>query len=75
MRATLSLLFLSIMPVFTAAQTIVENPAKPDNPRAGRVVTLEEVISSRPNDSSFPAALSTSTTGPKTTWPSSESAE
>ena len=26
------------------AQTIIENPAKPDNPRAGRVVTLEEVM-------------------------------
>lgn len=25
-------------------QTIVENPAKPDNPRAGRVVKLEEVM-------------------------------
>ncbi len=24
------------------AQTVVENPAKPDNPRAGRVVTLQE---------------------------------
>ncbi len=26
------------------AQTIIENPAKPDNPRAGRVVTLKEVM-------------------------------
>ena len=25
-------------------QTIVENPAKPDNPRAGRVVTIENVM-------------------------------
>ncbi|GEM_PF-4826307 len=25
-------------------QSIVENPAKPDNPRAGRVITLEEVM-------------------------------
>jgi hypothetical protein len=27
---------------FAIAQTIIENPAKPDNPRAGRVVTVKE---------------------------------
>jgi hypothetical protein len=29
---------------FAIAQTIIENPAKPDNPRAGRTVTLQEVM-------------------------------
>lgn len=35
----LLLLVLSLLP----GQTIIENPARPENPRAGRVVTLEEV--------------------------------
>jgi hypothetical protein len=38
------LLFLIAIPILAVAQTIVENPAKPDNPRAGRIVTLEEVM-------------------------------
>jgi hypothetical protein len=29
---------------FAIAQAIIENPAKPDNPRAGRTVTLQEVM-------------------------------
>jgi parvulin-like peptidyl-prolyl isomerase len=36
------ILFAIASPAFP--QMIIENPAKPDNPRAGRVVTLEEVM-------------------------------
>jgi len=47
MRRTLGVVsvsfsFLLSMSAFT--QTFIENPARPDNPRAGRVVTLEEVM-------------------------------
>jgi len=47
MRRTLfatSLAFSFLISASAFAQMIVENPAKPDDPRAGRVVTLKEVM-------------------------------
>lgn len=47
MRRTIgaiSLSFSFLISVFAFAQTIVENPAKPANPLAGRVISLEEVM-------------------------------
>ncbi len=45
-NAIVSLAFSTLFSMTSVglSQTIVENPAKPDNPRAGRVVTLEEVM-------------------------------
>lgn len=38
----IAFLALVLAPGFAFAQAIIENPAKPDNPRAGRVVTVKE---------------------------------
>jgi hypothetical protein len=45
-NAAVSLAFIALFLMTSTglSQTIIENPAKPDNPRAGRVVTLEEVM-------------------------------
>jgi hypothetical protein len=38
------ILMLPILNLSASAQQIVENPAKPLNPNAGRVITLSEVL-------------------------------
>jgi hypothetical protein len=40
----IAFLVLILASSLTFAQTVIENPAKPDNPRAGRTVTLQEVM-------------------------------
>jgi len=43
-RAGLCLYLLILVASLTRAQTVIENPSRPTNPRAGRIVTLEEVL-------------------------------
>ena len=40
----IAFLTLVLASSLAVAQTIIENPAKPDNPQAGRTVTLQEVM-------------------------------